>query len=736
MKGSQALELKEVREKMLAKARTSCLTQEDVRLLKFQPYEENHDLDPETLFPRYAGFKIPYFKMDGSVDTDFYRFRLLQTQPSKGFAAVTEEPKKPRRYTQPLDTQCGVYLPPLFDNSWTAIAKDPAIELIITEGELKAACACKCGYPTIGLGGVYNWRSARQKQELLPILDRFDWLGRKVVICFDSDAMSNPMVRMAASRLAYILATRGGAAVHFAHLPEGEEAADGTRAKQGLDDFIYTTSLAALTEKQRRQYLDNPTGVKFNFEPGSQAFYDLVREAEPLGPGKELHHLNDEVAVIRSTGEIIELHTGNVYSPSVFSDTVYRNRKYQDYPEDSNGTTRMVTKYAAKEWVGWHYRSEVIALAYEPSCSNMFTANEEFNTWYAQRWPLTPKKTGTMAPWEKLFKQVFGNLSAQHQLWVRQWLAYPIQRPGTKLFTALLVWGKGQGTGKTLIGELMENIYGRNFGTVDHDQLQSQFTEWAHDKQFILGDEISIGDKRGLANKLKDMITRRSITINIKNRKTYRVRDCINYYFTSNSESALYIENADRRYFIHNVDQQTLEKDEYVAIRRWWDAGGAARVMYYLQNEVDLTGFEPSAHAPITTAKLEMAVAGRSEIEDWAHDLVRDPDSILRGDKTYDLWRTEDLLDVFDAKETRRGRAGNKALSAALSAAGAFRIANGQNGAIINGARSRLWALRNVDQYRRVGAAAAGKMYDAERPSVLLRPVGDSKKFSAKSGVQ
>jgi hypothetical protein len=719
---------------MLAKAKTSCLTPGDVKKLRFQPYEENHDLDPETLFPRYAGFQLPYFKLDGSVDEGFYRFRLLQTQPSRGFAAITEEPKKPRRYTQPLNTQCGVYLPPLFDDSWAVIAKNPEIEIIITEGELKAACACKVGFPTIGLGGVYNWRSSKQKQELLPILEKFNWLGRKVVICFDSDAMTNPMVRMAASRLAYILAMRG-AHVKFAHIPEGEEAEDGTRKKQGLDDFIYSYVVAATSSSSSSRQSPNQKKLEAleaaGLEAGTEAFYHVLQEAEELGPGQELHRLNDEVAIIRTTGEVVELYTGNVYSQSVFSDTVYRNRKYQDHADDSG---RMVTKYAAKEWIGWRMRNDVAALAYEPACTNMLTANGEYNTWYAQRWPLTPKRTGTMAPWEKLFKQVFGSLTPEHQTWVRQWLAYPIQKPGTKLYTAMLVWGKGQGTGKTLIGELMEAIYGRNFGTVDHDQLSSPFTEWAHDKQFILGDEISIGDKRGLANKLKDMITRRSVIINIKNRKTYRVRDCINYYFTSNSESALYIENADRRYFIHHVDQQTLDKEEYIAIRKWWDSGGAARLFYYFQNEVDLTGFEPTAHAPITHAKLEMAVAGRSEIEDWAHDLVRDPDSILRGDKTFDLWRTEDLLDVWEAKDGRKGKAGNKALSAALSNAGAFRIANGQNGAIINGARSRLWALRNVDQYRKMGAAPAGKMYEAERPQ--QRIVGDSRKFAAGKRVQ
>ncbi len=705
------MNLKEIRERMLAKAKTSCLTAGDVKKLQFEPYEEGHELDH---YPKFAGFKIPYFKLDGKVDQEFYRFRLLQTQPSKGFAAVTEEPKKPRRYTQPLGTQCGVYLPPLFDQSWASIFKDPKVELIITEGELKAACACKLGMACIGIGGVYNWRSSKNNQDLLPILEKCDWTQRRVVICFDSDMRDNPMVRMAASRLAYTLAMRK-ALVYVAQLPENEEG-----KKCGLDDFIYSFVPPDLDLNAKK--------AQEGIAEGLDQFGRILIDAPAIGPGQELHRLNAEVALIRSTSEIIELATGNVYTPGAFSDARYRNRTYHDKPDSGQG---MVKKFAAKEWLAWASRTEVSELAYDPACNNMITTHGAYNTWYAQRWPLIPSRKGTIAPWEKLFQHVFSALNSDHQLWVKQWLAYPIQKPGTKLSTALLVWSRQQGNGKTMFGQTMRAIYGKNYGTVTNTQLAGQFSEWAKDKQFIVGDEISLGDKRGLANTLKDMITREQFTMNIKNRKTYPVDDCINYYFTSQKEDALYIESADRRFFIVHAERDALPPDEYIKYKQWLHKdGGAERLMWYFQNEVDLEGFNPYGRAPMTNAKLEMAVAGRSEIEDWAFDLVRNVDSILRPDRhPQDLWRTEDILRMFDPDQ--RGKVGSKAVSAALSNAGAFKIANGQNGAIINGNRSRLWALRNVSSYAKMGAAQAGKIYESERPN-RGGGVGESQKFKAK----
>jgi hypothetical protein len=748
------LTLKDVREKMLAKAATSCLTVQDVKTLQFEPYEEGHELE---IYPAgLAGFRIPYFKLDGKVDDKIFRFRILQDP--KGWAAVTEPEKKPRRYTQPGGTQCGVYLPPLLDKTWAQIAKDPKIPVIITEGELKAACACKLGLgATIGLGGVYNWRSAREGQDLLPILDAFEWSPRDVGLSFDSDSKTNPMVRMAASRLAYVLGKRG-ALVRWIQLPPAEDG-----SKQGVDDFVYSF---AKPEKRgsKPEAMDFSTGV--------DKFGELLMNTAEIGPGRELYRLNNEVAFIQSTAEVIELATGNVYSPTAFSEARYKNRTYNETLE-ANG--KMTTKFAAKEWLSFSLRNDVTKLAYDPTSANMITEEGAYNTWHAQRWPLTPMKTFvdpisgakrimSTAPWERLFKQVFGDLSEVHQLWVRQWFAYPIQKPGTKLYTAMLVWGRGQGIGKSLIAELMEDVYGRNYGLVNHDQLMGTFTEWAENKQFILGDEISVGDKRGIATKLKEMITRRTIRIDIKNRKTYTVRDCINFYFTSNSENAIYIENDARRYFIHNVEKQTMSPPEYVAIRRWWrEEGGAARMFHYFKHEVDLgaqevavpegtvgavksegggyvvhvPAFEPTAPAPVTLAKQEMAVAGRSEIEEWAFELVRDPSSFLKSDHLkYDLFRTEDLLKALElAEPNRHNRVGHKGVAAALANAGVFKIANGQNGAVVYGSRTRLWALRNVDRYRKMGAAEAGRAYTAERPKPFLAPsekVGRTEKYAAK----
>lgn len=103
--------------------------------------------------------RIPYFDLDGAP-TGFYRLRTLADWVPAGDT-------KPRKYMQAANSGNHLYLPPLLDAPWRAVAADVAIPLLITEGEKKAACACVHGRHNPWLNGMlmlrrrdYNWRRA------------------------------------------------------------------------------------------------------------------------------------------------------------------------------------------------------------------------------------------------------------------------------------------------------------------------------------------------------------------------------------------------------------------------------------------------------------------------------------------------------------------------------------------------------------------------------------------------
>ena len=74
--------------------------------------------------------------------------------------------------------------------------------------------------------------------------------------------------------------------------------------------------------------------------------------------------------------------------------------------------------------------------------------------------------------------------------WILKWLAYPLQNPGAKMATALVIHGP-QGTGKSRFFEAVAKIYGRYSVVIGQEALEDKFNaDWVSAKLFVIGDEV------------------------------------------------------------------------------------------------------------------------------------------------------------------------------------------------------------------------------------------------------
>lgn len=654
-----------------AKLASSGLTEKDADKLKFELIDK---ASVEKLaLPAFGGFKMPYFDLKGKP-TAFFRVRYLEST-KVGFAALTKE--KPLRYVQPKGTLNEIYLPPMMD--WAAIAKDTKKPIIITEGELKAAKAVKEGFATIGLGGVWNFRSAQHNLTLLPLLEEFDWSERVVVIAYDSDSTTNPKVMNAENVLSREMLRRG-ADVRIGRVQQGPQG-----AKQGLDDLLVAEGKVGLRE--------------------------VLDKSFPFGPCEALFQLNTEVTYVRNPGLILRLDNLQRMAPRAFTDHAFATRMYtetQTVETKKGSTTKMVEKSAPKEWLKWPNRVEVEKVVYEPGQPRVF--NKSLNIWPG--WGCEPEP-GDVQPWSSLLTWIFRG-DDEARKWFEQWCAYPIQNPGVKLYQSPVLWGITHGTGKTLIGYSLFSVYGSNAAEIKDHHLQETHNEWAENKQFIMGDEITGGDKRGVADRLKSMVTQREIRLNPKYVPSYSVRDCINYYHTSNHPDSFFLEDNDRRYFIWEVKGKPLPREFYNAYGAWLKNKGPQHLFNHLLN-IDLTGFDPMGHAPMTDSKREMIDTGKSDLAGWVAMLREDPDMMLRVDNTafpFKMFRSEDLLKIYDPGTNTRVTANG--LARELRKGGFERL---NNSACVRTSMGhvRVWAIREPDSFRKLSGDEIGKYYDEER---------------------
>lgn len=680
--GKPALKTRDsVQKAMLEKLAQSQLDRNDAKLLRFEPYTAQEIATKHPALSHHkAGFKIPYFDVAGR-QTKFFRYRLLESNLT-GFAALTDQ--KPIRYLQPKGTLNELYLPPAID--WEKVNDDVERPLVITEGELKSACATKLGpHPCIGLGGVWCFKSNNARKPLLDDFDQFVWSERTVYIAYDSDAATNPMVVTAENALARELVMRG-AHVFIVRVPPGAQG-----RKRGLDDYIV--------------------------EMGVEAYTGLLARATEWRAAQELFALNEEVVYVTNPGLIMRLDNLQRMTPRAFVEHAFSTRVYYEEQVKEDGKVKMVERSAPKEWLKWPNRYTASAVTYKPG-EGRVTARNELNVWPG--WGAEPKR-GDVTPWKLLLDFLFGE-QFEARKWFEQWCAYPLQYPGTKLYSAAVMWGLKHGTGKSLTGYSLFRIYGKNATEIKDEQLQSQYNEWAENKQFVMGDEITGGDKRGTADRMKSLITQRELRLNPKYVPSYTVPDCINYFFTSNHPDSFFLEDDDRRFFIHEVTGEPLDDSFYRNYEKWMNSPEGVGALFDHLLRLPMEGFEPQMRAPMTRSKAEMVEAGRSDIGTWVAQLRQMPDSVLRMDNValeFDLWRVEDLLALYDPVGKTRVTANGMARE--LKRAGFERPA-GTSGVYTSMGQVRLWAVRNAAKYRHMKNAELGKAYDNERASRSTKP--------------
>lgn len=224
-------------------------------------------------------------------------------------------------------------------------------------------------------------------------------------------------------------------------------------------------------------------------------------------------------------------------------------------------------------------------------------------------WPTVPK-AGTCEHLLGLLEYMCAGETKSTELynWVLKWIAYPIQHPGAKMKTTLVLHGP-QGTGKNMFFEALMAIYGRYGRVIDQSAIEDKFNDWASGKLFLIADEVvARSDLYHVKNKLKAFITGDWIRINPKNRAAYDERNHVNMVFLSNEAMPVVLEEDDRRHAVIWTPEK-LSPDFYQGLLAEIASGGVAALHDHLLH-LDLGDFTNGTLPPMTDAKKELVQLG------------------------------------------------------------------------------------------------------------------------------
>jgi hypothetical protein len=568
---------------MLKDLKRSGLTDADAKKAGYRPLDAKQTKELTGIHA--ASYFIPYHDHNGN-ETEFWRLRYTE-EPRGAFGIIR---KKAPRYSQAVGTLPRFYFPKRVD--WSNINSNVDEPIAITEGEKKAEKACKEGIPCIAVGGVWAWRS---KKKGVPAIEDFDcikWKGRKVWLVFDNDLMTNPLVIGALAGLSNELHKRG-AQVVIKFLPKGP-------GKIGLDDYLVRRPKTAL-----------------------KSFIGL--DEEPYKQSERLWQLNERLAFIQVVNATWDFHTSRMYPTKQSLLYQFSDDTYQEVKANGEGFKTVVSVDA---WASWENRRKYFDIGYFPGDEPVVNIEgvDKINTWPG--YDCEPVE-GTVKPFLDLLDYLFEGEPVL-KAWFLQWLAYPLQNPGAKVLTAVLLHSRRQGVGKSFVGYIMGDIYGDNFNVVSQDELSSSFNDWVVSKQFILGEEITGNNSRREADRLKNMITREQLNVNIKYQPGYKMSDCANFLFTSNHVDALFLDDYDRRTFVHEITSPPKSSAFYKRIDAWRNKYKGSTLLHYLVNDVDVSAFNPKDPPPESSAKSDMINLSKSDLDLSVQMLVENPDDLLR----------------------------------------------------------------------------------------------------------
>ena len=265
-------------------------------------------------------------------------------------------------------------------------------------------------------------------------------------------------------------------------------------------------------------------------------------------------------------------------------------------------------------------------------------------------WPTTPR-AGSCERLLELLEFLCSHDENPRDLlaWVLRWLAYPIQHPGAKMQTALLMHGP-EGTGKNTFFGVVRRIYARYGGIFSQVELESQFNGWASGKLFMIGNEVvTRAELYHQQGRLRNMVTEGEWQVNEKNLPSRLEANHCNFVFFSNRIDIAKLDAGDRRYCVIWTPPAETEAF-YLQVAAEIDGGGVEALHEYLR-ALPLAGFTPHTKPPMTRAKADLIDLGMdSTLRFWA-----DWTDGQLGDLPYTACRADDLYQAYRWHAQRQG---------------------------------------------------------------------------------
>jgi hypothetical protein len=258
---------------------------------------------------------------------------------------------------------------------------------------------------------------------------------------------------------------------------------------------------------------------------------------------------------------------------------------------------------------------------FDPSVDPSKTVGTKYNLW--KGFSYLPDANGNCDLFLDHIKNVVCNRNVSLYEYVMTWFAQMVQQPTHRPGIVLALRGE-QGTGKSIIGQVVSKLYGDAALSVNKiDQLTCRFNGHLAGRIFIVGEETLWGGDKTSDSELKSFITDPKLQIEEKGRAQYTIDNHAHILLTSNSDWMAPVGLGDRRYCVLDVSNKHRQDHAYFGAiwKQLEEENGYAKLLHTLTN-YDISKIK-LYEIPDTEARQEQIEEGISVVNKFVLDSLR-----------------------------------------------------------------------------------------------------------------
>lgn len=460
----------------------------------------------------------------------------------------------------------------------------PDVPIVIVEGE-KTADAAQLIFNGDYL--VLTWPGGGKAAKYV------DWAGLKGRDCIIWPDADEPGEK-AAIQVAEILRNEGARSVKRVELPkglpEGWDLADPIPEAVGLDP-LYLVRMAREHEEQAQDIVS-----EFN----AQFALVLVGDKTVVLWEKPDEENPNKVDIQFMSPTAFSMLFGNRY--------VQMGRKEEPAPN---------------VWMKSERRRTYQGVVFKPGR----VMRRDYNLWRGFAYEPDPDGDFSLLQEHMLQNVSQGDESLNRWLWA--WWAQTFQQPGIKPGTSVGLRGK-QGTGKTIVGELMGALVPQHYMLVDDARyVTGQFN--AHQAQCLVlhADEAFFAGDPRVVGRLKGMVTSRTNMIEFKGKDSIVTENFMRLFISSNEGFIVPAGFEERRFLVQDVGLgRKQDRPFFAAMRKQMENGGYEGLLHHLLH-LDISTIDVGV-IPSTAALIDQKIHSMDTVQRFWYERLRDGEIMPR----------------------------------------------------------------------------------------------------------